>query len=73
MFISNNPSSFQLWSKENVLKRQSVSKYYENDCLQNLLFRLSLLTPKFAKKKSYLGQNLLYISKKRPKTNLKCF
>ena len=32
MFISNNRASFHLWSKENLVKHQRVSKYYENDC-----------------------------------------
>ena len=37
--------------KKKLVKHQKVSKYYENDCLQNflLLFR-SLLTAKFVKK-----------------------
>ena len=30
MFISN--TSFHLWSKENLVKHQRVSKYYENNC-----------------------------------------
>ena len=32
MFISNNRASFHLWWKENLVKHQKVSKYYENDC-----------------------------------------
>ena len=33
MFISNNRAWFlHLWRKENLLKRQTVSKYYENNC-----------------------------------------
>ena len=32
MFISNNSTSFHLWCKENFVKHQKVSKYYENDC-----------------------------------------
>ena len=32
MFISNNRASFHLWWKENLVKHQRVSKYYENDC-----------------------------------------
>ena len=43
MFISNNLTSFHLWWKENLVKYQKVSKYYENDCVQNfLLLFLSL-------------------------------
>ena len=73
MFISNNHQSCLLPRQENLVKHQKVSKYYENDCLQNflLLFR-SLLTPKFVKN-IYLGYNFLSLSKKRPKTNLKFF
>ena len=33
MFLSNNRPSFQLWWKENLLKHQKVSKYYETDCI----------------------------------------
>ena len=32
MFITNNHASFRLWWKENLVKLQKVSKYYENDC-----------------------------------------
>ena len=32
MFISYNRSSFHFWWKENLIKHQKVSKYYENDC-----------------------------------------
>ena len=50
MFISNNRPSFQLWWKENLVKLQQVSKYYENDCLQKfLLLFMSLLQIKFVK------------------------
>ena len=31
IFISNNRASFHLWWKENLVKHQRVSKYYEND------------------------------------------
>ena len=32
MFISNNRPWFYLWRKENLVKHQKVSKYYETDC-----------------------------------------
>ena len=32
MFISINRPSFHLWWKENSVKNQKVSKYYETDC-----------------------------------------
>ena len=45
MFISNNRAWFHLWQKKNMLKLRKVSKYFENDSLQNfLLVSLSLLT-----------------------------
>ena len=31
MFIRNNGAPFHLWCKENLVKRQKVSKCYEND------------------------------------------
>ena len=30
--ITNNPGSFHLWCKENLLNHQNVSKYYEHGC-----------------------------------------
>ena len=32
MYIIDNGASFYLWWKENLVKHQKVSKYYENDC-----------------------------------------
>ena len=32
-FLSNNCTSFDLWLKDNLIKHQKVSKYYEDDCL----------------------------------------
>ena len=50
MLISNNRTSFNLWGMENLVTYQKVSKYYENDCVQNFLLRfMSLLTAKFIK------------------------
>ena len=34
MSVSNNHPSFHLWWKENLVKHQKVSKYYENILLQ---------------------------------------
>ena len=31
MFISNNHALLHFWCKENLVKHQKVSKYYEND------------------------------------------
>ena len=36
MFVSNNRPSFHLWWKENLVKHQKVSKYYETDCSSRL-------------------------------------
>ena len=45
MFIRNDRASFHFWASEHLLKHQRVSKYYHNDCLQNVLSRfMSLLT-----------------------------
>ena len=50
MFMSNNRASLHLWWQKSLVKHQKVSKYYENDCLQNFLSLLmSLLTAKFVK------------------------
>ena len=32
MLITNNRAPFHLWWKENLVKHQKISKYYENDC-----------------------------------------
>ena len=43
-----NHALFHLWWKENLVKNQKVSKYFENHCLQNFLLRfMSLLTAKY--------------------------
>ena len=57
MFISNNRLSFHLWRKENLVKHQKFSKYYENDCS---------LFP-FERKK----ENIVPIHKKSDKENIK--
>ena len=50
MFIGNNPASFHLWGKENLVKYQKVLKYYENNCPQgSLLLYMFLLTATFVK------------------------
>ena len=38
MFISNNRVSFHLRWKENLVKHQKFSKYYENDCSTSFCF-----------------------------------
>ena len=50
MLINNNHALFHLWGKENLVKHQEVSKYYENDCLRNfVLLFMSLLRAPTAK------------------------
>ena len=45
VFISRNHELLHLWSKENLVKHQKVSKYYEDDFLYSfLLLFMSLLT-----------------------------
>ena len=60
MFINNNRASFHFWRKENFVKHQKFSKYYENDCLQNLiLLFMSLLTAKFVESSHIFLKNVL--------------
>ena len=40
MFVTNNLASFHLRSKENLVKHQIVSKYYENDCRKFQTFKI---------------------------------
>ena len=57
MFISNNRSSFHFWWKENFVKHQQVSRYYEKHCLQIfLLLLMSLLATKFVKNSHIWGK-----------------
>ena len=49
-------------------KHQRVSKYYENDCLQNFLSHyMSLLTAKFVKGSRVWARIYFIFLKKRPK------
>ena len=50
MFSTNNHASIHLWSKENLVKYQKVSKYYVHDCLNYfLLLFMPLLTAPIVK------------------------
>ena len=50
MFIGNDRASFHFWAQEHLLKHQRVSKYYHNECLQNVLSHfMSLFTAKLVK------------------------
>ena len=37
MFITNNHNEFHLWWKENLVKHQKVSKYYDQDCSKTFI------------------------------------
>ena len=51
MLISNNCEWFPLWWRENLVKHQAVSEYYENVCLQHFLMPfISLLIAQCVKK-----------------------
>ena len=51
IFISNNGTLIHFWERKNFEKHQKVSKYYENDCLQNWVFLfITLLTAPIVKK-----------------------
>ena len=58
-----------------MAKHQRVSKHYENDYLQNFLFQyMPLMTAKFVENSNYEATIYrIYLSKERPKTNLKRF
>ena len=61
MFRSNNRTFFHLRWKENLVKHQKGSKYYEIDCLQNFLlfFLFSLRTKIF--KKGHIYSTIYFI------------
>ena len=61
MFISSNRTLFQFWQLDNLEKHQNVSKYYNSDCLKNIIFLfLSLLTTKLVKE-SHIKARMLII------------
>ena len=64
MFITNNKDSFSLRWKENLVKHQKVSKYYDQDCLKNFIFRfMSLLRAPILKKVIFLVEIFLIFLK----------
>ena len=61
MFIRNNGSSFHMCWKENLVKLQKVSKYYETDSLHIfLLIFMFLLTTNFVKN-SHISARIVFI------------
>ena len=60
--------------KENLIKHQKTSTYFENDCLQNfLLIIISLLAAPVVKKTHIESKIYLAFVKKHSKTNLKVY
>ena len=74
MFITNNHTSFYLWRKENLVKHQKVSKYYDCDCLQNIiLLFMSLLTGPVVKNSHLLAGIYFFFLKNAIDQTLKAF
>ena len=74
MFITNNQSSFNLWSNEKLVKYKKFSKYYVHHCLQNFpLLSMSSLTVSFVKNSDFLAGMYFVFLKKRPGPNVKVF
>ena len=44
-FITNNEASFHFWLKENLVKHQNFSKYYDHGCNKNLVEKKIELFP----------------------------
>ena len=65
MFINKNHASFHLWWKEDLVKHQKVSKYYDHHCQKNiLLFFMSLSTALIVKNIHILiGIYLVFLEK----------
>ena len=53
-FITNNYASFHLWWKEYLEKHKKVSKYYDNNCLQNILL-VVFIKSCICQKQSFFG------------------
>ena len=65
MFISNNRTLLHLRRKENLIKHQKVSKYYENICLQNFLFLCMSLLKALIVKKNHIEAKTYFIFLKK--------
>ena len=61
MFISNNRASFHLRCQENLVKHPRLSKYYENDCLQNFLLHFMSLVTALIAKNSHIQARICFI------------
>ena len=72
MFITNNKILFHLWRMKNLVKHEKISKYYDQDCLKNILlpFMSSLRAPIF-KSSLFLVQIFITFLKIHPNSNFK--
>ena len=57
-FFTDNRASFYLRRKENLLKYQKVSKYYENDCNFKKILKFNLTVKRIEKTKQRLGRKV---------------
>ena len=70
VFISNNRASLHFQWKVNFIKCEKVSKFYENDSVQN--FPFLFMSSSTVIRNSYISARIFFIFlKTRPKTNLK--
>ena len=60
-FICNNDASFHLWSKENLLNNQKVSKYHKNDRVQDFLLLFKSLLTALTVKSSHILDWIYFI------------
>ena len=61
MLISNNHPSFHLWRKENLVKDQKVSKYYETHCWYTYFRTLEVIEAGLV---SWVGHNKQNVANK---------
>ena len=70
MFITNNLDSFHLLCKENLVKHQNVSKYYDQHCLTNFLLHfMSLLRAPIFKNSHSVAEIYVIFVKTHPRSN----
>ena len=62
-FITDNHALFLLWSKENLLNHQKVSKYCKKDCMQNICWVLMSLLTALVVRNSHILEIILFFKK----------
>ena len=72
IIISNNRPSFHWWLKENLAKRQKLSKYYENDYRFLVIFHI-FLSIALGRKQSFSHIIKILLKKHLEKPNSKTF